>query len=377
MSKQVFESYKLAGRIVPNRMVAQAMEINCAEVGGAVGNTVLNRYKALAEGGWGIVFLEATSITDQHLARKHGLVLSPKNLDGFKRLVDEFKAVNESTLFMFQLTRSGRQSGEFSRKVKVYEDDQAEIPVLSEKDLDEVRNQFMGAVTLAKQAGADGVDIKACHGYLGGELLRPLNRRKDKYGGAARNRAFLASSIIKQAAEEFPDLIVGSRISAYEGIRGGCGTAGPAEILEDLEDMQKVTSFLVKAGADYLNISSGIPSLTPQITRPAKRGDFYRFSHYRYTKEFKKWFPGTVIIGSTYSTGDMESLAIADENLTKGYTDFVGYGRQNLADPYFPSKIRQGKEAVQFCLLCGKCSKLLKKDTSVFCANHHSTNPYR
>ena len=81
LTNQLSQSFQIHGREVSNRFVAQAMEINSADFGGKVGTMVLKRYNSLAEGDWGIVFLEATSITDKHLARSNGLVLSEKNLD--------------------------------------------------------------------------------------------------------------------------------------------------------------------------------------------------------------------------------------------------------------------------------------------------------
>ncbi len=373
---EYLKGYQLADRSVPNRLVAQAMEVNSASPGGAVNQSVLNRYKELAEGKWGIVFLEATSITHDHLARSKGLVLNRKTLDGFKRLVETFKKANDSSLFLFQLTHSGRQSGPFSSKVKAYEDEHSDIPVLSESDLDRIREQFIEAVALSKEAGADGVDVKACHGYLGCELLRPLNQREDKYGGSAKNRAWLIASVIKEAVRQYPGLIVGSRISTYEGIRGGCGTSGPDEIIEDLSDMQAIVDSFIKSGAHYLNVSSGIPGQTSQLTRPNIGGHFYRSSHYRYASQFKKWFPDTAIIGSVYTMDTSKCLEVANENLEKGYTDFVGFGRQNLADALFPEKIMTRPEEVNYCSLCGKCSKLLRTDKNVYCQEHQSKNPY-
>jgi 2,4-dienoyl-CoA reductase-like NADH-dependent reductase (Old Yellow Enzyme family) len=150
MTSELFKTYQIAGREAPNRFVAQAMEINSAETGGAVGEMVLNRYKGLAEGGWGIVFLEATSITDKHVGKSNGLVMSEKNLGGFKRLVDDIKTINDNSLLMIQLTHSGRQS---VVPVKAYEDEEADIPVLSERELEEVLERHIEGVGLAKEAG--------------------------------------------------------------------------------------------------------------------------------------------------------------------------------------------------------------------------------
>ncbi|MBU2510204.1 hypothetical protein KJ966_02665 [bacterium] len=372
---ELFSPYKVKNRVIPNRLVAQAMEVNSASMGGAVNDIVVERYTDLARGGWGIVFLEATSVTEKHLARRNGLVLNQNNLDGFKRLVEAFKKENDSILFIAQLTHSGRQSGSFSKKVKAYVDDQEEIPVLSEKELDLIQEQFLTAIDLAKQAGFDGVDVKACHGYLGGELLRPLNNRSDKYGGSVENRAGFHSRIIETVSSEASDFLVGTRVSLFEGIRGGCGTASENEIIEDFGDMIKIINCFVEAGADYLNISSGIPSTTPLLTRPMKNGSFYRLSHFRYTKQIKDAFPDTLVIGSTYTTGEESCLEFAAENLSKGYTDFVGFGRQNLADPLFPEKGLNNQESINYCTLCGQCSKLLKNDENVYCKTHFPAKP--
>jgi len=60
--------YAFSTHTAPNRLVAQAMETNNAENGG-ITPAIVQRYRRLAEGGWGIVFAEALSITDRHLAR--------------------------------------------------------------------------------------------------------------------------------------------------------------------------------------------------------------------------------------------------------------------------------------------------------------------
>ena len=366
----LFKPLSIAGFQAPNRLVAQAMEINSAEKGGSAGQSVLERYKSLARGEWGIVFSEAISITGSHLARKRGLVLNKKNLGSFKQMVDAFKTINDTSLFLFQLTHSGRQSGDFSRKVKAYEDSETEIPVLTTQELHDIRGLFLEAAALAKEAGADGVDIKSCHGYLGGELLRPLNTRNDCFGGSVENRAHLAASVIKEVSKAFPGFITGSRISLFEGIRGGCGTGGPDEIIEDLTDMGELLTHFVKAGALYVNVSGGIPPRTPDITRPNKKGQFFRTHQFRYAKTVKGLFPDTAIIGSAYTTGDSDGIGFAQENITKGHTDFAGFGRQNLADPLFPLKLKENSDAIDFCDLCGGCSGLLKKNKVVYCVKH-------
>ncbi|MCP4132077.1 MAG: hypothetical protein GY754_13970 [bacterium] len=357
----------LGGREAPNRLAAQAMEINSASTGGSVSPEVIDRYKALARGSWGLAFVEAISITPDSLARKNGLVLTRENLDGFKRLVEAYKKENETGLLLFQVTHSGRNSGDFSKKLKAYPDENTEVSPATAGDMERIRDQFITALALAREAGADGVDIKSCHGYFGSELLRPCNTRDDEFGGSRKNRARLLTSVLETGTTENPGLILGTRISLYEGIRGGCGTALPGEIIEDLDDMLNILDRVVAAGAQYLNISAGIPVVTPQLTRPEKSSTINLLHHFRYAKVVKDRFPGIPVMGSAYSAAREEGAEWAEENIKKGYVDFAGFGRQNLADPLFPKKIAASTGDVNYCTLCGGCSRLLKKQERVRC----------
>jgi 2,4-dienoyl-CoA reductase-like NADH-dependent reductase (Old Yellow Enzyme family) len=365
--EHIFKPYLMKGMPVRNRLAAQAMEINSAGTGGSVSEKILNRYNKLARGKWGIVFVEAISVTPISLARRNGLVMSEKNLSGFKRLVHEFKRYDEKALIMFQLTHAGRVAGDFSRRAGVYSNGNPDIAQLTSSELDRIRDDFIKACKLAHDAGADGIDIKACHGYLLGEMLRPANTRCDKYGGNAENRTRLIRDIIKGVKQNYPGLIIGSRISFYEGIRGGCGTTSANEVVEDPADILETTGCIVKAGADYINVSAGIPSVTPKLTRPGEDGIFNMYSHFRYARTVKDHFPGITVIGSAYSAGSKASAGFADENIGKRYVDLAGFGRQNLADPLFPLKLGEDPGSIKWCKLCGGCSKLLKAMKNVFC----------
>jgi 2,4-dienoyl-CoA reductase-like NADH-dependent reductase (Old Yellow Enzyme family) len=361
--------HALGMHTAPNRLVAQAMETNCAE-GGGITPGIIRRYEGLAEGGWGIVFMEAVSITERHLARKRGLIITKDRLDGFKRLVEAFRKANDRSLLLFQLSHSGRQSGAFSMIVKAYEDDLTDAPVLSEGEIDEAVDDCIAAALLAHEAGADGVDIKACHGYLGGELMRPANGRAGRYGGRPENRARYVATVISEIKRLHTGFLAGSRVSLFEGIRGGCGTAGPAEVIEDLSDVLDVVSSIVAAGADFINVSAGIPALTPGLTRPAVVSDVNLYHHFRYTRAVKDRFRRAAVIGSAYSVGREQAARYAGENIEKGYTDFAGFGRQNLADPLFPRKLFSGSDTIDYCTLCGGCSRLLKKQETVCCTTY-------
>ncbi len=359
--------YVLGGRRIANRFVAQAMEMNCADPGGAISEQNIERYRKLARGRWGMVFVEAIAVAEEGVARPRGLLINHRNLDGLKKLVDAFKSTADS-LLLFQITHAGRETADPSRRVTVY-DDATGIRHLDRDELERIRDQFVEAIALCREAGADGVDIKSCHGYLLCETLRPLNRRSDSFGGALENRARLLTSILAAARERFPELIAGTRLSLYEGIRGGCGTASPEEVLEDLHDILAAIDLIVSAGARFLNISAGVPTQTPHLTRPERPSRINMLHHFRYAKIVKDHHPDVAVIGSSYSTGGEESPFWAAENIEKGYTDFAGFGRQSLADPHFPMKLMNNR-SVNYCTTCGGCSRLLRNQKEVHCVTY-------
>jgi 2,4-dienoyl-CoA reductase-like NADH-dependent reductase (Old Yellow Enzyme family) len=288
------------------------------------------------------------------------MILNRKNLDGFKRLVEIFKRENPQGLLFFQLTQSGERSGAFSERVNL---SGGESRRLSSGEIENIKNSFIEAALLAEEAGADGIDFKMCHGYLGAEMLRPSNVREDKWGGSFENRTRLlregVEAIRRLRSEDF---ILGSRLSLYEGIRGGCGTGGPDELIEDLSEMLDVVRLMDDLGMDYVNVSAGIPALTGAITRPTEPSKYLAYHHLRYTKTVKELVSrenrGLKVIGSAYSSYKAEAPAMMKEMLDKGYTDLCGFGRQIFADPLTPEKYRNG-EAVNWCVLCSGCSRLM------------------
>jgi len=99
---------------------------------------------------------------------------------------------------------------------------------------------------MAHDCGADGIDLKLCHGYFCSQLLRPYNDRRWKYGGSWANRTRFVYEAYERIAAEVndPEFIVGSKISVWEGIPGGMGTAAadsPVIDLTEILDLVKVS----------------------------------------------------------------------------------------------------------------------------------------
>ena len=154
----------------------------------------------------------------------------------------------------------------------------------------------------------------------------------------------------------------------YEGMRGCEGTSAPEELIEDLSEQIALLQLLNKLKMDYVNISAGIPAKTPTLTRPVQSAALMYLHHLRYTQFAKQTLSNTnmKVIGSAYSILREDAFKVAEEMLSKHYTDFVGWGRQTLADPLMPKKLEYG-ESINFCTACSGCSKMMIKQINVGC----------
>lgn len=370
-------------KVAPNRIVNQPMECNDGDASGNPTELTLRRYRSLAEGGAGIIVVESLTLTYESRARKNQLKISEENAKGLERLVKEMKEVNEKSLVLFQLNHSGRISGAaFSKVVSLYPTGDPNIHLLSEEEIEEIGETFVKASVIAKQVGADGIDFKHCHGYLCGEMLRPANVRQDRFGGSFENRTRFfretAERIKKAVGEE--NFLLGVRYSFYEGIPGGFGTSGFEEVAEDFFEPLRFAKLIEGLGMNYINVSAGIPAITPEIVRPTKNYPEGVYRHFGWA-EAVKHLVKIPVIGSGYSylrdgkNGLKEPdpsrksfLYYTEKNLKDGNVDLVGIGRQSLADPLFAKKILSGDvDKVNFCTACGGCSILLRSQKQVGC----------
>ncbi len=366
--EQLFSPGTIGTKKTVNRFTAQPMEANDGELDGSVSQRALDRYAKLAQGRWGITVVEAVSITEDSRARVNGLVISRKNLDSFRRLVDTFRAYHPEGILLFQITHAGRKAGPTSRKAGMYEDGSGDVHILSDAEVEEVRQGFLDAADLAWEAGADGIDFKICHGYLGSEMLRPANLRDGKWGGSFENRTLFLFSSIRELKKKYArsGFIVGSRVSMFEGIRGGCGTADGGSLIEDLTEMKQIISGMAQAGADYINVSAGIPGVTSEITRPTNQSRWFFLHHFRYCREAREAAGNAALIGSAYTILKEQACSLAEENLTKGLADFIGFGRQVFADPLYPEKVRTGRQP-DYCISCSGCTRLMIRQVNDGC----------
>jgi 2,4-dienoyl-CoA reductase-like NADH-dependent reductase (Old Yellow Enzyme family) len=388
----LFEPIKIGKRIATNRFAINAMECCDADENGNPSPRTYERYTNLFNGDAGLINLEAITVQYDYISREHQLSIMPHNEKALTQFVSEMRKVNQKPLLIFQLTHSGEISEpNFSKRCTVKPLPGFGGELLSEEDVDKILDQFVLSAKIAHNAGADGVDLKFCHGYLGSQILRPYNDRKWKYGGSWENRSRFAFEMTERVIREIndPNFMVGSKISVWEGFPGGCGSAGPDSSIMDLTESIALAKGLEARGASYIWQSAGSPSITLALSQPDKAIPDYAYLHHYFTKILKDNLkPETVVIGSAYSIfrdGKNNLQAVKREentllywghkNITEKVVDMAGLGRQSLADPLLPAKLMAGKEnEVKWCTACDNCIEFLIRQQNVGCAVYNK--PY-
>ncbi len=391
MSELLFTPMNIGKRIAPNRIVINAMECCDALDNGDPSPATYARYEKYFKGKAGIVVLEAITPQYDYIARKNQLSIKEHNLPALKKFVTHLKSINPETILLFQITHSGEISNPvYSQRIRVtkepvpgYED----AKLVGEKEIEQVITDYVNGARFAYEVGADGVDLKLCHGYLGSQILRPYNKEDWKYGGKWENRRQFAIDLYDRVRETISDenFILGSKISLYEGFPGGCGTLNADSATMDLTESIDLIKQLEAHGASYILQSAGSPSITLDLAHPDKRTPDYAYIHFYFQKVCRDNLkPETAVIGSGYSIyrdgikafqavkPEKNSLRFwGNKNITDGVVDAIAIGRQSFADPYLPVKMMENKDdTIHWCTLCDHCVEFLIRQHCVGCAIH-------
>ena len=383
--EKLLEPVKIGPRVAQNRFFVQAMECNSEDASGNPSEETTQRYCDLAAGEAGLITLEAITVTRESRARDNQLTIMPQNEKPLTKFMDRVHEANPKSLIVFQLTHSGELSNpSFSRRVTPNSLPGYGGELLTEEDLERIMDDFVTASKIAYNAGADGIDLKLCHGYFGSQMIRPYNNRDWKYGGSWENRTRFPYELMERIRKEIPDknFLVGSKISAWEGFPGGFGTEGPDSPIMDLTEPLELIKGLEERGASYIVQSAGSPSITVSLTQADRHVPYFAYLHQYWAKEFKKVLkPETVVIGSNFSpfrSGKNGLCAVTEEDsnllnygtwcVENDICDMIGLGRQSFADPFLPKKVREGKtDDINYCLLCDRCLELLIQQSKVGC----------
>jgi 2,4-dienoyl-CoA reductase-like NADH-dependent reductase (Old Yellow Enzyme family) len=375
---------KIGNKTAANRFVVLPNESNDGLDSGAPSERSVERYKKYVEGQAGIVCSESVLADIGGRARIHQLYLGDETVDEYARMIDEIRKANPEVIFIVQVDHCGSLADpDFSDPVTIYPRKFSGARVLADDEIRVFRDKFIHASLLAQKAGADGVEIKHAHGFFGNEFLQPANTREGRYGGSFENRTRFFREIIEGIKQQVDhdDFLLGVRISAYEGVPGGFGTAGPGEITEDLSEPVAFARLAQEAGLNLISSSAGNAADNLEILLPTDDSADAVYQHFGWTRIVKQSID-IPVIGAGYSylrdgrnklpgedPAEKSFVYWAEKNLKENNVDLVGIARQAIADPLLPKKILNGDlKSVNWCTICMDCGMLLGEQQEVGCS---------
>ncbi len=406
------------GRELPNRIWLPAMVTWRSTDDGVVTDAVRDIYVRYAQGGAGMIVLEAMGIRD--IASGPLLRLSDdRYVPGLKHLVDELRrAAAFPSLFVPQIidflkisTRKPTRAffegavkrGQLEAGVLALSDDEllAQAPsLLSPRLLHDLRfgyrqtiadldrseiacipDWFAQAARRAQQAGFDGVELHFAHAYTMASFLSVTNQRTDEYGGSLTNRLRLPREVIEAVRGAVGrEFVVGCRYLGAEDIALADGTVGGNTV----EDAAAIGVALCDAGLDFLSVSRG--GKFDDAKQPAVGESAYPYtgpSGHACIPRRKSDLPGVnAHLAATIraavraaghdvpvvTAGKIFRFAQAEQLLSDGKADLIGMARALLADPDLPRKWLGGQDAaVTECVFCPYCEQEDQHHRTVTC----------
>lgn len=359
MSK-LFEATEINGMNLSNRFVRSATWEGMAGDDGSVTPALVDLMSQLAKGLVGLIISSHVFIKPEGQALPKQLGLYKEEfMDGFRRMT---RAVHDQGgRIVIQLAHAGyfanpKLTGQSPLAPSLVEGfSKSPGKEMTPKDIRELIEAFGSAAQKAKDAGFDGVQIHAAHGYLLSQFLSPLfNKRTDEYGGSLENRARVIREVLQKVrsgvGDNFPVLI---KMNSEDYLEGGLG----------LEDSLKMGTLLQKDGLDAIELSGGTLKSGPLnpsrvgISSEEKEAYFLEAA-----KAFKKKLTIPLIL-----VGGIRSLPMAERIIGQGMADYISMSRPFIREPGLIQRWKSGDLRKASCLSDNLCFGPAGAGEGIYC----------
>lgn len=363
----LFSPIKVRKMELANRVVMPPMGTSLGNPDATVSEALLAYMRRQARGGAGLIITEITAVHPSGIVWESQLgAYDDRFIPGLKKLAGiVHEAGGKAAL---QLHHAGRESLYLLNKGEAIGPSAVPSLVFGQapremtlEDIREIIHSFGQAAIRAREAGFDAVEVHGAHGYLLTQFLSALsNRRADQYGGGISDRARFLIEVLEEVrrgvGEDFPVLL---RISAEEFIKNGY----------TVEDIQTILPDLVKSGADVIHASIGTHGSPGGVTSAPPE----------YEPGFNVWRARKIkesVDVPVIAVGRFTDPTLADEVIGRGDADLVAFGRQQLTDPDYLIKAREGRfDEIRKCIACnqGCIERLLLEAKTIRCAINPET----
>ena len=349
MSK-LFEEYKIGPVTLKNRVAMAPMgHVHAAD--GGVSEQQHAYILERAKGGFGLIYPSAHTVTDKYEKPEGSgnFLFNYSQAARLAHLVDEVHQYGAK--FAIQLTPGyGRvNKGNPEKTIHVSASDNRAFyypdVVCHTLTVDEIHELVacMGkSAALAKMAGVDIIEIHAYGGYLIDQFMSKIwNRRDDEYGGSLDNRMRFFNECTQAVRSAVgPSFPISVKYTPVHEIKGGRTFDDEGiEIARRLQDMDFAYMHVDYGFYERWNLA--IPSAYEE--QGAQEHVAERLRREGITMPF-------------LIQGKLNDPAEAERVIESGLTDMIALGKQSLADPYWPSKVKNGRvDDIDFCCACLEC----------------------
>ena len=336
MSPLLFQKIQIRNVEARNRIVVSPMCQYSAQ-DGHVGDWHLVHLGKFAQGGAGIVFIEATAVEKRgRITHGDTGIWDDAHIQGLQRISSFIRS--QGAVPAIQLAHAGRKAsmarpwhgngpltqadaerGETAWRIvaptaAALGDGWITPRPLAAGDLQVLLNSYGEAVRRARAAGFDIIELHAAHGYLLHSFLSPLTNP-----GALEARMRFPLEVVAAVRKAW-DKPLFVRISSIDDVEGGWS----------LDDSISFARELKKLGVDVIDCSSGgiLGSATAATKTLVPRVPGFQLP---FAEEIRKK-AGI----ATMAVGLILTPQQAEEALQSGRADLIAVGREALYDPNWP-----------------------------------------
>ncbi|UVM13813.1 oxidoreductase [Pseudomonas protegens] len=364
----LFEPLQIRGKRLKNRIMSSGHDTSMP-TDNLVNEQLIAYHRARAEGGVGLIVLQVAGVHDSARYTSHVLMATDDAcIDGYRRLAETCHA--HGTVVLSQIFHPGREIMESADGLLAVAYAPSAVPnerfrvmprALDQDMIDEIIQGYADAARRLHQAGLDGVELVASHGYLPAQFINPrVNRRTDGYNGELEQRLrFIREILGAMRASTDAEFIIGLRISADE--------RDPEGLTED-ESLAAVQ--LLQGQLDYVHIVAG--------TSASLGGAVHIVPPMAVEAAYLAREAGTFKAGLSiplFVTGRINQPQEAEAIIAKGQADVCGMTRALICDPQMPNKSDSGhSDDVRACIACNQaCIGHFHKGLPISCIQHPET----
>jgi 2,4-dienoyl-CoA reductase-like NADH-dependent reductase (Old Yellow Enzyme family) len=361
----LFSPISIKGVSIRNRIVSTGHDTDLGRHGLPTEELIAYQ-RARAQGGAGLIIVQVVAVHES--ARYTAEVLmgtQDESVPHFRRLFDAIHA--EGAAAFVQLFHPGREL--LWRKGGLVQTPVAPSVAPTERFrlvpreltrglIAEIVDGYGATARRLAQAGADGVEVVASHGYLPAQFLNPkVNRREDEYGGSLSNRLRIFRQVAASIRAQAPAaLIAGLRISGDEFDLSGCEEEETLTACRELEE-----------DFDYFNVIAG--------TSASASGAVHIAPPMTLNPGYMAAFSGKLrqsIEKPVFVAGRINQPQEAERLLRAGLADMCGMTRAMICDPEMPNKARDGRlDDIRACIGCNQaCIGHAQLGVSISCIQY-------